>query len=39
MKNKADIGVIGLGIMGKNISLNFLDKGYRVIVFNRTHII
>ncbi len=33
---KADIGVIGLGVMGSNLALNLNDKGYRVVVFNRS---
>ncbi|MGI0100962.1 MAG: NAD(P)-binding domain-containing protein, partial [Candidatus Micrarchaeaceae archaeon] len=31
-----EIGLIGLGKMGKNIALNLLDKGYLVVVFNRS---
>ncbi len=33
---KADIGIIGMEVMGKNLSLNFEDKGYTVAVYNRT---
>jgi 6-phosphogluconate dehydrogenase len=36
MTQKADIGVIGLGVMGANLALNFADKGHKVVVFNRT---
>lgn len=36
MKEKADIGLIGLAVMGENIVLNMEDKGYTVSVFNRT---
>ncbi len=32
----ADIGLIGLGVMGQNLVLNIDDHGYRVAVFNRT---
>lgn len=32
----ADIGLIGLGVMGANLSLNIADRGYRIAVFNRT---
>ncbi|XP_077301397.1 6-phosphogluconate dehydrogenase, decarboxylating-like, partial [Arctopsyche grandis] len=32
----ADIGVIGLGVMGSNIALNMADCGFKVHVFNRT---
>lgn len=31
-----DVGVIGLGVMGKNLILNLVDHGYTVHVFNRT---
>lgn len=34
--DKADIGLIGLGVMGSNLSLNIAEKGYRVAVHNRT---
>lgn len=33
---KADIGVIGLAVMGENLVLNMESKGYSVAVFNRT---
>lgn len=29
-----DIGIVGLGIMGRNIALNFLRHGFSVAVFN-----
>lgn len=32
---KSDIGVIGLGVMGKNLALNIESRGYKVSVFNR----
>ena len=31
-----DVGLIGLGVMGKNLVLNMADHGYRVAVYNRT---
>ena len=34
---KADIGLIGLAVMGQNLVLNIEDHGYRVAVYNRTH--
>jgi 6-phosphogluconate dehydrogenase len=34
--NSADIGLIGLGVMGTNLVLNMDDHGYRVAVYNRT---
>ncbi len=36
MDNKADIGLIGLAVMGQNLVLNMNDHGYTVAVFNRT---
>lgn len=36
MNGKADIGLIGLAVMGQNLVLNMNDKGYKVAVFNRT---
>ncbi len=36
MGNLADIGLIGLAVMGQNLALNIQDHGYRVAVFNRT---
>lgn len=32
----ADIGVIGLGVMGANLALNLSDRGFRLGVYNRT---
>ncbi len=32
----ADIGLIGLAVMGQNLVLNMDDHGFRVAVFNRT---
>ena len=34
---KADIGLIGLAVMGQNLVLNMADHGYTVAVFNRTY--
>ena len=36
MEKLADIGLIGLAVMGQNLALNINDHGYRVAVFNRT---
>jgi 6-phosphogluconate dehydrogenase len=36
MKDKADIGMIGLAVMGENLSLNIESKGFTVAVYNRT---
>ncbi|MBO3760517.1 NADP-dependent phosphogluconate dehydrogenase [Ciceribacter sp. L1K22] len=33
---QAEIGLIGLGVMGANLSLNIAEKGNRIAVFNRT---
>ncbi len=34
--NKADIGLIGLAVMGENLVLNIESRGYTAAVFNRT---
>ncbi len=31
-----DLGLVGLGVMGHNLALNFTDQGYQVAVYNRT---
>ncbi|MFV0606125.1 MAG: decarboxylating NADP(+)-dependent phosphogluconate dehydrogenase [Niabella sp.] len=36
MKNLADIGLIGLAVMGENLILNMESKGFTVAVYNRT---
>jgi 6-phosphogluconate dehydrogenase len=37
MKNQGcDIGLIGLGVMGRNLVLNMADQGFLVAVYNRT---
>lgn len=33
---EADIGLIGLAVMGQNLALNMNDHGFKVVVFNRT---
>ena len=33
---QADIGLIGLAVMGQNLALNLYDHGYKVSVHNRT---
>ncbi len=35
-KAAADIGLIGLAVMGENLVLNMASRGYTVAVFNRT---
>jgi 6-phosphogluconate dehydrogenase len=32
----ADIGLVGLAVMGQNLALNLADHGYAVAVYNRT---
>ncbi|MEM7322597.1 MAG: decarboxylating NADP(+)-dependent phosphogluconate dehydrogenase [Actinomycetota bacterium] len=32
----ADLGLIGLAVMGQNLALNFTDHGHTVAVYNRT---
>jgi 6-phosphogluconate dehydrogenase len=34
--NKADVGLIGLAVMGENLALNIESRGYSVCVYNRT---
>ena len=36
MKKQADIGLIGLAVMGENLALNMESRGFVVAVFNRT---
>jgi 6-phosphogluconate dehydrogenase len=36
MEPQADIGLIGLAVMGQNLVLNMSDHGFTVAVFNRT---
>lgn len=33
---RADVGLIGLAVMGQNLALNMADHGFRVAVYNRT---
>jgi len=35
MAQDCDIGMIGLGVMGRNLALNMLDHGFRVAGYNR----
>ena len=35
-RKTADIGLIGLAVMGENLVLNMESHGYSVAVFNRT---
>ena len=34
--NKADIGLIGLAVMGENLVMNMESKGFTAAVYNRT---
>lgn len=36
MNKSADIGIVGLGVMGANLALNLADSGNAVSVYNRT---
>ncbi|MFT3738715.1 MAG: decarboxylating NADP(+)-dependent phosphogluconate dehydrogenase [Breznakibacter sp.] len=36
MKQKSDIGLIGLAVMGENLVLNMESKGFQVSVYNRS---
>jgi len=31
---KADVGIVGIGVMGSNLALNLLDKGFTVAIWN-----
>ena len=31
---KQDVGMVGLGVMGRNLALNMENKGYRVSVYS-----
>ena len=33
---KADLGLIGLAVMGENLAINMESKGFTVAVYNRT---
>ena len=35
-KALADVGLVGLAVMGQNLALNIADHGFKVAVFNRT---
>ena len=36
MATRADVGLIGLAVMGQNLVLNMVDHGFTVAVYNRT---
>jgi 6-phosphogluconate dehydrogenase len=36
MQATADIGLVGLAVMGQNLALNIADHGFKVAVYNRT---
>ena len=36
MKKLSDWGIIGLGIIGSNLAMNFSKKGFKVSVYNRS---
>ena len=36
MSDKADIGVVGLAVMGENLILNIESRGFTVACYNRT---
>jgi 6-phosphogluconate dehydrogenase len=35
-RGTCDLGLIGLGVMGRNLTLNFADHGFTIAVYNRT---
>ena len=36
MKKLSDWGIIGLGIIGSNLAMNFSKKGFKLSVYNRS---
>src|SRR6185369_15576644 len=34
--SKAQVGLVGLAVMGENLALNIEEKGFPIAVFNRT---
>ena len=36
MTTRADVGLVGLAVMGQNLVLNMADQGFTVAVYNRT---
>lgn len=37
MKDKSDIGLVGLAVMGENLILNMASKGFTVTAYNRSY--
>ncbi len=37
MKNKSDIGLVGLAVMGENLILNMESKGFTVTAYTCDH--
>jgi 6-phosphogluconate dehydrogenase len=35
-ERQADVGLIGLAVMGRNLALNIADHGFAIAVYNRT---
>ncbi len=35
MQNKSKVGIVGLGVMGKSLSLNLIDHGFKLSLYNR----
>ena len=36
MKDRSDFGLVGLAVMGQNLVLNIVSRGFQVSVYNRT---
>jgi 6-phosphogluconate dehydrogenase len=36
MSSQAEIGLVGLGVMGQNLALNIAERGFPITVYNRT---
>ncbi|KAG2387102.1 hypothetical protein C9374_002137 [Naegleria lovaniensis] len=37
IRDMADIGLVGLAVMGQNLALNIADKGFKISVYNRSY--
>jgi len=33
-EGSADVGIVGIGVMGRNLALNFLDRGFTLAIWN-----
>lgn len=33
-EGQADVGIVGIGVMGRNLALNILDRGFTLAIWN-----